>query len=153
MTDKFVSKSWWEPTPENIKKAADLLEIPKDKRPKLTRREGETDQKLYERYLLEMTVNKGNPLGQMPCVFCNGPRIAVLVNPARSLKWEGRVQTWPEEWGAPRCVRFPIHNALDFLQTDEQRMRALGKPCEHGYYTSECPECKRYLDHEKKPKK
>lgn len=147
MTEKkFVSKAWWEPTPANIKEAAEILKIPACDRPKLNRHKDETDQELYERYLKEMT-------NYEPCVFCNGPRIRKMLTPPRSLKWEGRIQHWPAEYSIPKCVRFSIHNALDFLETDEEIERTLGKPCKHGYYTSECHECATFhLDHEKKPK-
>lgn len=139
------SKSWIEPTPKNIKKIANEFGLKNGEVPKLSRRKDETDQELYVRYIIEIT-------GHEPCLICNGPRERKLISEEKELIWQGRKQVWPEEWSAPKCKRYRIHDAaLALCKTEAQIERALGPICnEHGLFISECPECAKFHIDEKK---
>jgi len=127
------SRSWLEPTKDNILKVAKKLGIAS--LPKLTRKEGETDQHLYERYLENMT-------GLPPCLICNGPQERRLVSERKELVWEHRKQTWSESWSQPKCILYSIHSAALYGKTPEEIDRNLGPVCQaHGYYMTECSEC------------
>lgn len=129
------SSSWIKPSKENILKVAEFLDIDTCDIPKIERRKEETDQSLYERYILEMTM-------YTPCLICNGPRKPIMISEEKIAVFGGRKHTWPAQWSSPKCMRFRIHDAtLNFAKNVKNANQILGPICEHGLFRSECKDC------------